>query len=1171
MAAATLPTTLLRRAFSPLSTLLRAFGLLCLLTLHSQQAKIMSHGIERRRKSNNERETERNAEAETRYGHGLTDADCDPDNAIDDGLKNILESAISEDYLRQVAGSDDLTTVTFMQLRVDLNIQSILDITDNLPSLTSLILDESIISSVRDLGTGLRSIISLSLNSCALKDLDGIGVLTGLQDFNASDNYLTDAAPLAMHENLQVCNLSGNNIFSISLADELNSCPQLKQLFLGRNPITRAENYRLVMAYLIPQLDRLDGTPVNKAEAAKVTNNMVLETASELRELQEELEEEERTLNSLQNTGSGSNHGSMQSLQGGANGQNMSTSLETTGNERMSPREYKKASASMGGVPDTGSELTHGSTVVLAGNMAAAMRRRSRNNVNNNSNNNNGSSNNSRPSSGPAIEDITSDIWHGEGDITASYLSQPLNGGESPDKAAARNGHLRVTRAAIEEHNENNRSYDRNGNRSSSNWASQENPGTNRRGNSDSWVDATVLGTGNASTRTSVDSQRNSFAQQGVVDTTAAPTMRSAPSAPFKIAADANDLKQLPFHNSRGSSAGSDRDKDPVWKVDRTQTGHRAEDKGATNTNDMEGYAYEYHNGTAESGSGTNARNTSIVDAEKQRFGKTKSYIHKDMVVRSGAHTQANGVDSEFDEDISVSASVRHAMMATNNMKAYGTPDKKSKSPHSKSHVLPSSNDEDDDDDDDEKVFSTAGHGAAMVKANTNSLHSTTKENNNNSSKGKSAAASTSQSDAAFPTKGVASMVGASLGFNLQESLAAIDQWVDDMESDSASGGYQTPDDYGTDGGEEDDHADTHALLTGEKALITSYAELSPAQFSNGSSAAVEFSSPFSSGLDSAIHTAASQALGGGRSNSGNSNSEGFSPSLLQNSSNGNSASVLSSETSFPPMLLSGFSRRGERPRSGASSRTGSAGSSRSERASTASHDSRILTRDAIFSMCSGGERLDDVTDKVPSSQLYAAVGGWQNTTGSSSKGGQADSGDKTEKDRAMLAAQKEDEMNDYRNKRAAAVTAATRKEALNNNKGSPNNGSGVNSSSKSVLNGYSSNSHRDIVSSSNVPKSSPPRVDAEDEKSTISGGGGSTIQQGPAVALSDHDLVVMLQRPPKAVPQLRTKTGYIDFFRGMPAKRMELLLTQAYHDMEPTEREAKVHKRMTLIAEILV
>jgi len=119
-------------------------------------------------------------------------------------LQAIYDSAIGVEYLQRVTGKEDLSLISFLQLRVDLNVQSVLYINEILPSLTSLVLDESVMSSIRDLGTGLRCLLSLSINSCGLYDLDGVGVLSSLQDLSACDNFITDVAPLAMHDSLQV-------------------------------------------------------------------------------------------------------------------------------------------------------------------------------------------------------------------------------------------------------------------------------------------------------------------------------------------------------------------------------------------------------------------------------------------------------------------------------------------------------------------------------------------------------------------------------------------------------------------------------------------------------------------------------------------------------------------------------------------------------------------------------------------------------------------------------------------------------------------------------------------------------------------------------------------------------------------------------------------------------
>lgn len=121
-----------------------------------------------------------------------------------DELQNIIDQMIGEEYLIKLTGMTDLSQVERLELVVDTSVQSVFGLNEILPSLKYLSLDRSMIGSVRDLGSGLRNIISLSLAHCGLCDLDGIGVLTGLQEINLSDNNITDVVPLAMHESLQV-------------------------------------------------------------------------------------------------------------------------------------------------------------------------------------------------------------------------------------------------------------------------------------------------------------------------------------------------------------------------------------------------------------------------------------------------------------------------------------------------------------------------------------------------------------------------------------------------------------------------------------------------------------------------------------------------------------------------------------------------------------------------------------------------------------------------------------------------------------------------------------------------------------------------------------------------------------------------------------------------------
>ena len=101
----------------------------------------------------------------------------------DRDLQTILDGIITEDYLRKAtntnnsnntnntsntnnANNSDLTRVNRLQIRVNTAHQSLLDINTMLPSLTNLILDSSTIMSIRDLGVGLRMLVTLSLNDC---------------------------------------------------------------------------------------------------------------------------------------------------------------------------------------------------------------------------------------------------------------------------------------------------------------------------------------------------------------------------------------------------------------------------------------------------------------------------------------------------------------------------------------------------------------------------------------------------------------------------------------------------------------------------------------------------------------------------------------------------------------------------------------------------------------------------------------------------------------------------------------------------------------------------------------------------------------------------------------------------------------------------------------------
>jgi hypothetical protein len=198
-------------------------------------------------------------------------------------------------------------------------------------------MDYSTINTIRNFGIYFTKLSVLTLNNCNLYDIDGISALPGLVELSLIDNYISDISPLAMHDNLNMLNLIGNNIYDLSFTDTLSSCYKFKSLFMTNNPISNAPNYRLIVASLISTLQLLDGVPIDTEAKQKISNSMILEAVSNIHS------------NEVINNNSSRN------------------------NNIVNEKRKDEISSSL---LETGSELTHGSTVVLAGNVAAAMRRR---------------------------------------------------------------------------------------------------------------------------------------------------------------------------------------------------------------------------------------------------------------------------------------------------------------------------------------------------------------------------------------------------------------------------------------------------------------------------------------------------------------------------------------------------------------------------------------------------------------------------------------------------------------------------------------------------------------------------------------------------------------------------------------------------------------------------
>jgi len=73
------------------------------------------------------------------------------------------------------------------------------------------------------------------------------------------------------------------------------------------------------------------------------------------------------------------------------------------------------------------------------------------------------------------------------------------------------------------------------------------------------------------------------------------------------------------------------------------------------------------------------------------------------------------------------------------------------------------------------------------------------------------------------------------------------------------------------------------------------------------------------------------------------------------------------------------------------------------------------------------------------------------------------------------------------------------------------------------------------------------------------------------AISFPDSDLIDMLKKPPKTIPEMRTKDRFRSFFTGFPASRLQSLLMSAFDDLDADQQQKKVSKRIKMVEDVLV
>ncbi|EDO49180.1 predicted protein [Nematostella vectensis] len=154
--------------------------------------------------------------------------------------EHLWEEFLSPAKLKSLAGVRNLEDITQLEMNVNTRENSLGNFGSMLPNLNKLKLSNSIISTVRDLGTCLTNLRMLWMCRCSLSDLDGISSLSSLAELYLAFNDISDVSPVSMLDNLQVLDLEGNLVDEIAQVEFLTLCSSLKCLNLEGNPVCTA-------------------------------------------------------------------------------------------------------------------------------------------------------------------------------------------------------------------------------------------------------------------------------------------------------------------------------------------------------------------------------------------------------------------------------------------------------------------------------------------------------------------------------------------------------------------------------------------------------------------------------------------------------------------------------------------------------------------------------------------------------------------------------------------------------------------------------------------------------------------------------------------------------------------------------------------------------------------
>ncbi|CAG02391.1 unnamed protein product, partial [Tetraodon nigroviridis] len=131
----------------------------------------------------------------------------------------------------------DLSHVTSLELCIDTQEHTLGNFGVYLPKLIQLRMNNSVIKSVRDLGTTLYHLQVLWMTRCSLRDLSGIANFSSLKELYLAYNSVSQLSQVGMLENLQLLDLEGNDVADLVQVQYLALCAKLQTLILEGNPV----------------------------------------------------------------------------------------------------------------------------------------------------------------------------------------------------------------------------------------------------------------------------------------------------------------------------------------------------------------------------------------------------------------------------------------------------------------------------------------------------------------------------------------------------------------------------------------------------------------------------------------------------------------------------------------------------------------------------------------------------------------------------------------------------------------------------------------------------------------------------------------------------------------------------------------------------------------------